>query len=376
MFLKKLLRDIPSSVLVIVSIALIVFLGITSMDTIDKILIFNNYSGVGKYEGNYLITYENGIDNIDLAVKNSQENTNSVNILDSFLDNVKNNFEHYAIPTRLNVNNISLVCNVEVMYANDIMSEIYNLTGEYYSFKEDNIVIISENMTKYEENGYIKLGENTFKVIASVRSDEKCAFVFEKQMSESVHENILNTIKKQFSDEDGEKSIIIHCENDDNYYEVARVVDELNSSGLICSFDNIEYGNNNDFHDMYTFFVTIFLGLTYLFVLINCMSVFMLWLNRKNKELAVKRMFGWKREKIIDNVVEQLLGLTVIGVICGVIITGIYCVIAGERFTDFIHNMTDISLIVILIVVGLIVSLIRPIKSLIKEDPILMFSKR
>lgn len=360
---KKILRDIPSSILLVISISLIVFLGITSLDIINNIFVMNNSSGIGRYNYCYDINIDYNLD----ANKCIDRDT-----LNVFLDLIEDDIEHCSIITEASINDTSVYSDVELFLTENVNEEIYNLTGKKYKLDDENVILISQNMLEFVENGYIKIGKDRYKVIDSLKCDGEVCFIFEDNMSKESINNIRDLIYHNTEC----INFIVHNEEMVNWSNSDKLIEELNNKGIIYEIYDISYGSYIQGEDLYTFFCELFLSITYIFIFINCLIVSNIWIERRKKDFAVKRIFGWSKISIVDYFVHEIIKLVGLGVIIGSFMSVIYMVVFKENLLEITNNVLNAAYMASIIFIGLILSLIKPIYYLLKKDPIEMLNER
>lgn len=363
MFFKRLLRDIPTSVMMILGLGIIMFLGICSSDIINNILISVNRSGLGLYTQNYGISVESDNEEFEETFNN-------------LFDIMKSSDGSTAFAAYSYMDGSSEFCVIEAMIGNDISQKIYNLTGEHIGdIKGENLAVINSTAQKYcvEKDGvqYINFWGQDFRVCAAIENGAELdsdAYIF----YDSLTADTIALLKKNMDTELG-FTICVHCMEEE---EIGEMESSLADAGYEVEVYEVEYGDMSSAEEEYTFFCGLFLTLTYIFAFINCVAMSDLWIRKRIKEFAIRRIYGLSRAKLILKMILEIVKVALEGAVCGMAISFVYMYIFGGGIGDIDYLLADYIYVGGIMAMGVIISMILPLRKVLHSDPIRVLQVR
>lgn len=364
--LKFILRDIPTTLLIITGFMLSYFV------TINGINMMNNITNEMKKSNQRLYENESRF-LVDFMIPTEYmvaDEPKFIARIDTFIDGFqpKNG--------NLIINNYSVIVgdNMECMFSDVVCVENEDLGLKLVSgrmpIQEDideknNVVLLSTEYEKHtvQRDGktQIRLNDIYYNVIGYYKtkvltSERRDIILFKKTFSEKTMSNFLSDLF-----EIGYMNVIYGGNNIDINKEYSTLTGIVKRYNYIVGEDIFKEGDTS--FEKRTKFNKMFLGVLFGFTLINCIVISSLWIQKRYKELVIRKTFGYDIKQIICLLVKDLFKYSLISYVLAIIIQLFYSGIWNNNFIKieyFIQNsIYVIGSIVLVITVTMIIPLIK-----------------
>lgn len=406
-FLKKHLRDIPSSIFFILGMCLTMMLVLNVMNVYTD--IEHRKEEINKYSFNYewivraypeksLVPNQEGMTESNLNLYSFIDTSNTDNAEDApskkFEDGkivISYNKERFVREVSENmydfdgINYYEVVCNSDKgytygakrLYLNRNEDITFDLTdGEAVTVSassKDEGVYISECYADdvYEKDGlkYIDLDGKAYVVLGIKKDctlDKRENYVYEYNPNESV-----DTMKNRFMKEDNisyDGIRVTYTSNEDRTDDINKICDNIKKSGYAVEMN--KYSGDIELEiDSNTIISSALNGVLIIFAVINCIFISAIWVTRRKKEIIIRKANGYSDLLLTGLVYKDLFKLIIISfciVVAGYIGVSIY---NGHNLLYVAGSFRSILLLLICMVVISVITLLVPMFRLRQMQP-------
>lgn len=233
--------------------------------------------------------------------------------------------------------------------------------------KDDGIVlpaVFKENIIKEDGNDTIDILDKRFSV-SGLRKDytldnsDTSVTIYAEQLPQGVLDKWIDEI---WSDDDWESYIFFNLKSnkdnaEDNYELIKK---QINDKGYVLYPERNRSTENKlffaDFNSTVSGCIYIFL---IVFAIVNCIYISNIWIIRKQRELVIRKTFGYGMIKIIKGIVNEMFSITVFTAVLSVVLQIIYGKITGE--STFSFSPASVAIVIIAIVIITVVNSVIPL---------------
>lgn len=266
----------------------------------------------------------------------------------------------------------------KAIYFNEKQKDIpHMVSGEY--FKEENFIsdepvaVVGKDVLKYsaiEKNGerYFEYENIQYKIIG-VMGYENRSSISDLEFIINLNAYVLNP-----NSVISESNYLIDSKSDINIFE--SFIKGINNLGLEINYEIMPNDNNkldfNYFLENSSYIIIIFILMIFL-VFINVFNITLQWIERKKKQIGIKKALGGTNAKIAFEIILEYQFLALISFVLGIVL---YIVVIKSKVISIFN--ADIYLIATLMtyifssIIALMVSLLAIIKSLKIAPSIIM----
>lgn len=339
-YIKKYLRDIFTSSILIISLSITIFCSFN----VSKYINASEEAG-GELSRIYRYTMRFSImakENLTVEEKENLVQWETLNFKD-IIDLYRSDKSNVIMVTGgLAIDNSISFHSVEmVLYGNEEIP--YELESGSFNYSNDELVIyIGKEMKKFsydiDNKEYILLCGYKFRIAGILESTSIIDYsdkilVFYDNLSAILDENsIENMIKNTGS--------VYICSNksvEDVNYTRDLINSKLNKTD--CYMDLITTGDGQYIY-ISKLFGSNLSKITDILCIINVFIILNIWIKQKHKEFAIRKAFGFSDIRILMNLLLQFIKCFSISIVLGILIQYIYNIILNTRFriADFLGN--------------------------------------
>lgn len=233
--------------------------------------------------------------------------------------------------------------------------------------QDDGIVlpaVFKDNIIKEDGNDTIDIMDKRFSVSGlrkdyTLNNSDISVTVYSEQLSQGVLDKWINEI---WSDYDWNYYMLFNLKSnkdnaEDNYELIKK---QINDKGYVLFPERNKSTENKlffaDFNSTVSGCIYIFL---IVFSIVNCIYISNIWIIRKQRELVIKKTFGYGMIKIIKGIVNEMFSITVFTAVISAVLQIIYGKITGEPTFSF--SPASVALIILAIVIITVVNSVIPL---------------
>lgn len=367
MCIKKILRNFPTSIMMIVGISVIVFVALSSSKLLNNIFFMVNKDGLGLYTENHVLVIEDKM-NYKNFIKEFEEYKEYITLI---VETQLSSNGMVEINHNIEYENVDSIVNIEFSFADDYKDVLYNVTGKDIDYAHnEKIAVISNDLEEYviEKEGveYININQENFRVVDVIEN---------KNIEELIYlcnfrpEDVI----QDFGDNNKELCIAIHS-LDKNV--VSEISDKIEMKGYAFYMYEMDFADMSSYEESYVFSIGLFTIIIYIFAFINCVVMSDIWNKKRMKEYAIRRVNGTKSYQLIIHMLSRMFLLSFLGIIIGGISSIIYMKIMKEVIIWKEFMLLDIVYILMIVASAMFISIILPIIRILKLQPINLLNER
>ena len=233
--------------------------------------------------------------------------------------------------------------------------------------QDDGIVlpaVFKDNIIKEDGNDTIDILDEKF-TVCGLRKDytldnsDTAVTIYAEQLPQGVLDKCIDEI---WSDYDWNYYMLFNLESnkdnaEDNYELIKK---QINDKGYVLFPERNKKTKNKlffaDFNSTVSGCIYIFL---IVFAIVNCIYISNIWIIRKQRELVIRKTFGYRMIKIIKGIVNEMFSITVFTAVLSVVLQIIYGKITGE--STFSFSPASVAIVIIAIVIITVVNSVIPL---------------
>lgn len=233
--------------------------------------------------------------------------------------------------------------------------------------KKDGIVlpaVFKENIIKEDGNDTIDILDEKFSVCGlrkdyTLDNSDTSVTIYAEQLPQGVLDKWIDEI---WSDYYWDYYMLFNLESnkdtaEDNYELLKK---QINDKGYVLFPERNSSTENKlffaDFNSTVSGCIYIFL---IVFSIVNCIYISNIWIIRKQRELVIKKTFGYGMIKIIKGIVNEMFSITVFTAVLSVVLQIIYGKITGEPTFSF--SPSSVALVIMAVVIITVVNSVIPL---------------
>lgn len=370
-YIKKYLRDIPSSILMIIGLAISYFVIINCADIAGKIT--NEYMSLNNYQ--YVVEYR-----VEYNVEKSDERQAGEECIErEHIEYFENVDCSYVAMTSfpLYLNREPTAYHASILFSYDSMAKMRNKNGMKIHYKSELVssgecVYLGETLanylkTKYESTNLYDEGteyktidilennssggiDNSLYIVWDYCTPEQRTAIINKATSEVNNISVSILLKSDIPIDD------VYQKNISDFSKYPYLDFVLYEAEVMSDYQNL----------WYRYFSITFNVVSLIFSVMVCLVITDLWIARRRREVAIRKAFGYSNSKLFKLLFTDLLRISLPAFILAFVLQITYKLIFDERFI-FGASSAIRTLAVILSILLIILLLMNRVLNKVKK---------